>query len=184
MAAPAKKRKCSGKFSNDRIRLFGDSLLNQSWVSSMLGIFSVHGMWTFWRLACTTLTAAKWPMRAMTRSRTNAGTPWTSSTCGKCTQKHATAFMQTWLLHTCNACSTLTAAPMRTLNWWDAEIGQISHTYSVIAMHILWSFAHCNYKLCFTVDAILYSGAVLYSRMSMCSLGRCSYLHLHCMCLK
>ena len=33
-----------------------------------------------------------------------------STFCGKCTQKHTTACMQTRLLHTCNACSTLTAA--------------------------------------------------------------------------
>ena len=33
------KEKCSGKFSNDWIRLCGDLLLNQSWVSSTLGYF-------------------------------------------------------------------------------------------------------------------------------------------------
>ena len=40
---PTKKRKCSGKFSKDWIRLFGDSLLNESWVrQSTLGVFCVH----------------------------------------------------------------------------------------------------------------------------------------------
>ena len=38
------KRECSGNFSNDWIRLFGDSLLNPNWVSSTLGIFCVHAM--------------------------------------------------------------------------------------------------------------------------------------------
>ena len=48
MAPPAKK--CSGKFSKNWIRLFwalafGDSLLNQSWVGSTLGVFCVHTTW-------------------------------------------------------------------------------------------------------------------------------------------
>ena len=45
MAPPAKK--CSGKLSKNWIRLFGElafgeSLLNQSWVSSTLGVLCVH----------------------------------------------------------------------------------------------------------------------------------------------
>ena len=53
MAPPAKK--CSGQFSKNWIRLFwelafGDSLLNQSWVSSTLGVFvftrrESYGVW-------------------------------------------------------------------------------------------------------------------------------------------
>ena len=58
MAPPAKK--CSGKFSKNLIRLFwelafGDSLLNQSWVSSKLGAVCVHMTWKFWRVR-------RWPL--------------------------------------------------------------------------------------------------------------------------
>ena len=69
MAPPANK--CSGKFSKNWIRVFwelafGDSLLNQSWVSSTLGVFCVHTTWNLWLLlACSTLT---------TGSRSGTGT--------------------------------------------------------------------------------------------------------------
>ncbi len=78
-------------------------------INSLVGVMN-HGQSTMFGLTFWPCSSARQMLREC------------SPFCGKCTQKRATACMHTRLLHTCNACSTLTAATMSwtfLMKWWN-----------------------------------------------------------------